>query len=65
MLHDILRGTVPNDTKIIAGSDPTILIKQGYRLDSKLANMKIVSNSKASTTWGFANLRPEGPRQVL
>jgi hypothetical protein len=61
MLHDVLRGTVPNNATFISGSDPTIFIRQGYRFDSKVVDMTKVSKATAKTPWGFINLKPEGP----
>jgi hypothetical protein len=61
-MHEVLRHTVLN-TIPACGSDPTILIREGYKLDSKIADLKNVKNAPANMTWNFINTKPEGPRQ--
>jgi hypothetical protein len=61
-MHDVLRYTVLN-TVFTSGSDPTIMIRDGYNIDSKRANDRCIKTPPANAVWGYISLRPEGPRQ--
>lgn len=55
-----LKDTVP-DFMIFSRRDPTLLIRQGYDIDSKLARLKLFVHRLSMLPWGFINLKPEGP----
>jgi hypothetical protein len=61
-MKDVLRGTAANDTQFFGGSDPTILIRAGYAMDSRLAHIKLLPSKPAPEPSYFINTRPEGTR---
>jgi hypothetical protein len=46
-MKDVLRGTARNDIQFFGGSDPTIIIRAGYVLDSRIARIRSSQNRPA------------------